>query len=130
MPRWSRESHDRLATAHPQLQAIFNTVIGDFDCTVIVGFRNEAAQEEAFRTGHSTKQWPFSKHNVSPAIAVDVAPYPVNWKDIRRFDYFSGFVMGVAKQLGFDLRWGGDWDQDTDLLDQNFNDLAHFELVE
>ena len=30
--------------------------------------------------------------------------------------------------MGIDLIWGGDWDGDTDLNDNNFDDLVHFEL--
>jgi peptidoglycan L-alanyl-D-glutamate endopeptidase CwlK len=130
MPRWSKRSHDELATCHPELQAVFNTVIGGFDCTVIEGQRSEATQEEAYRTGNSKLRFPFSKHNTEPSLGVDVAPYPINWNDIRRFDVFAGYVLGVASQLGIEIRWGGDWDRDTDVHDQSFNDLVHFELVE
>ena len=38
--------------------------------------------------------------------------------------------MGVASQMGIKIRWGGDWDRDTDLSDNRFNDLPHFELME
>jgi hypothetical protein len=27
------------------------------------------------------------------------------------------------------LRWGGDWDMDTEVKDNKFDDLVHFELV-
>ena len=42
---------------------------------------------------------------------------------------FGGFVKGVASQKGIKIRWGGDWDSDNDLHDQNFIDLPHFELA-
>ena len=32
------------------------------------------------------------------------------------------------EQMGIDLIWGGDWDGDTDLKDNAFDDLVHFEL--
>ncbi len=38
--------------------------------------------------------------------------------------------MGIASQMGTPLRWGGDWDGDTELRDQKFVDLPHFEVLE
>jgi hypothetical protein len=38
--------------------------------------------------------------------------------------------MAIAAQMDVKLRWGGDWDQDTQVKDNNFDDLWHFELVE
>jgi len=65
----------------------------------------------------------------SPARAVDVVPYPIDWDDREGFYAFGGFVKGVASQKGIKIRWGGDWDSDNDLHDQNFIDLPHFELA-
>jgi len=39
----------------------------------------------------------------------------------------AGHMMAFAESEGFSLRWGGDWDQDDDLFDNNFDDLPHFE---
>jgi hypothetical protein len=61
-------------------------------------------------------------------LAVDVAPYPVDWNDKERFYYFAGFVKGVASSLGISIRWGGDWNSDNNLKNQTFFDLPHFEL--
>ena len=54
--------------------------------------------------------------------------YPIDWEDRERFSYFAGFVKGVAWRLNIRVRWGGDWDGDTELSDNNFDDLVHFEL--
>jgi len=32
--------------------------------------------------------------------------------------------------MGVTLRWGGDWDRDTEVQDNSFDDLVHFEIVE
>ena len=32
--------------------------------------------------------------------------------------------------LGVRLRWGGDWDSDLEVDDNDFDDLPHFELVD
>lgn len=128
MPEYSLRSKDRLATADRRLQAIFNVVIQAFDNTILCGHRTKEAQNAAFAGGRSRVKWPDGKHNSLPSKAVDAAPYPIDWKDIKRFIYFGGFVMGVAFALGIKLRWGGDWDGDTMLDDQTFNDYPHFEL--
>jgi len=65
-----------------------------------------------------------------PSLAVDAAPYPIDWNDRDRWMRFSGFVLGVARAYGVTLRWGGDWDRDWDVADNRFNDWPHFEIVE
>ena len=68
-------------------------------------------------------------------MAVDVAPWPIDWKNVKRFYWFAGFVMGTAERLKVEdkmhhsVRWGGDWDHDGDFDDQRLLDLVHFELV-
>ncbi len=129
MPKFSARSTDRLETCDQRLVAVFNEVVKHFDCTILEGWRSEEDQNEAFRTGKSKLKYPEGKHNKQPSFAVDVAPYPVDWENLDRFRYFAGFVMGIASQMGTPLRWGGDWDGDTELRDQRFVDLPHFELA-
>lgn len=129
MPKFGKTSRKRLESCHPDLQRLFNEVIKHFDCTVLCGERTKEEQDEAYRTGMSTVKYPNSKHNNSPSTAVDVAPYPIAWKDTDRFYYFAGIVKGIAFGMGINIRWGGDWDSDTDLHDQIFMDLPHYEVV-
>lgn len=119
----------KLATCDKRLQDIFNEVIKHFDCTVLEGFRTKEDQEAAFKAGTTKLHWPEGNHNKKPSMAVDVCPYPVVWKDVKRFAFFAGFVQRVAQEQGVKLRWGGDWNGDTQTLDQSFNDLPHFEIV-
>ena len=129
MPRYSTTSRERLLTCHQDLQALFKEVIKEYDCTVIEGTRGKEKQDEYYRTGKSKVQFPNSKHNSQPSMAVDVAPYPIDWNDTNRFYHFGGYVQGVADRMGIGIRWGGDWDSDNDLNDQTFMDLVHFELI-
>lgn len=68
-------------------------------------------------------------------MAVDVAPYPIDWEDRDRLHYFAGYVMGTAAYLydlgvmSYRVRFGGDWDMDTQTADNTFDDLVHFELI-
>jgi len=74
-------------------------------------------------------KYPTSKHNTYPSLAVDVMPYPIDWRDLYRIYYFVGYARGVANQMGIPIRCGADWDGDFNLKDQNFHDLPHFELL-
>lgn len=128
VPRFSQTSADRLATCDERLQRVFNAVVEHFDCTILCGHRGQAEQDAAFAAGKSQIKWPNGKHNGSPSQAVDAAPYPIDWKDRERASLFAGFVLGTARQMGIALRWGGDWDRDTQVADNDFDDLWHFEL--
>ena len=129
MPRYSRSSRNQLATCDKGLQDLFNEVIKTFDCTIIEGHRNQVEQDEAYYGGHSQLRWPLGKHNAYPSRAVDVIPYPIDWEDRERMSFFAGYVLATARAKGIDIRWGGDWDSDTQLKDNSFDDLVHFELV-
>lgn len=135
MPSFSIDSITKLRSCHRDLQVIFFDVIETFDCTVLEGFRGEEAQNKAFADGKSKLKWPNGNHNKNPSMAIDVSPYPIDWKDKERFIFFAGYVLGIARKLkdinaiNHSLRWGGDWDNDTDLKDNVFNDLVHFELI-
>ena len=128
MPKFSKKSKEKLNTCEKDIQILFNEVVKEFDCTIVCGHRGEEAQNEAFERGNSKVKYPNGRHNANPSRAVDVAPYPIDWTDRERFTYFAGYVKGVASQMGIGLIWGGDWDGDTDLKDNAFDDLVHFEL--
>ena len=129
MPQFGKTSLEKLATCHPDLQKLFKEVIKHYDCTIIEGYRSDKDQLKAFNAGNSDIKFG-GKHNHSPSLAVDVAPWPVDWKDKEKFYHFSGFVLGIAKSLGIAIRWGGDWNKNNNLKDQTLFDLPHFELAE
>lgn len=129
MYSFSKTSQAKLKTCHPDLQRLFNKVIQQYDCTVIQGWRSNEEQEEYYRTGKSKLRAGQSKHNKNPSLAIDVAPYPIDWNNYRRFYHFGGYVKGIADSLNIPIRWGGDWDGDNNFKDQTFHDLPHFELI-
>lgn len=128
MPTFSQKSKDRLATCDARLQQVFNEVIKHFDCVILEGHRNQAAQDAAYAAGKSQLKWPNGKHNSMPSKAVDVMPFPIDWTDRERMTLFAGFVIGIATGMGIDIRWGGDWNEDTKVKDNRFDDLPHFEV--
>jgi len=134
MPYFSTSSKQKLKTCDPELQILFNYVIKYFDITIVCGERGREEQDHAFQNGFSTVSYPHSMHNKEPSLAVDAVPYPIEWGNTERMLYLIGFVLGVAQMLkdygaiDNDVISGRDWDDDTILTDQRFNDFAHFEM--
>lgn len=128
MPQFGATSTARLATCDPRLQAVMRAVVVHFDCMIIEGHRPEVAQNAAYAAGKSKVKWPNSTHNTLPSTGVDAAPWPLDWNDSARFHYFAGVVMATARHMGVKLRWGGDWNRNTQVKDETFRDLVHFEL--
>ena len=129
MTKFSKQSLERLSTAHPNLQVLFREVVEGFDCSILEGHRDQPTQDKYYNDGKSRLKWPEGKHNKVPSQAVDVAPCPIDWDDTARFYYFAGYVKGVADQLGIKIRFGGDWNLNTQVKDETFLDLVHFELI-
>ena len=128
MARFGRKSKERLATCEGDLQMLFKEVIRYVDCSILEGHRGQDRQDSLYEEGKTKVKYPRGRHNASPSRAVDVVPYPVDWKDRERMTLFAGFVLGIASQMGINIRWGGDWDQDFEVKDNMFDDFPHFEL--
>ena len=136
MNRYSAKSRRVLDSCHSDLIMIFEIVLPMMDHSNIEGERTVERQRELFQAGKSkidgvTRK---SKHNHRPSLAIDAVPYPIDWKDRERLTLFAGHVLAVAHMLyrqgliSHKVRWGGDWDKDTEVKDNNFDDLVHFEL--
>ncbi len=133
MPNFSKNSKNKLNECHPDLRLLFNEVIQYYNFAVITGHRKKEAQNQAFFEERSMLKYPQSKHNKKPSLAIDAVPWfkdppHIRWEDKDKFYHFIGFVQGIAIKMGIGIRSGGDWDDDGELHDQNFFDLAHFEI--
>ena len=128
MPKFGRKSREGLNTCDSKLKQVFNEVIKHVDCSILEGHRDKDRQNKLYEEGKTKVKYPNGRHNRQPSSAVDVTPYPVDWEDRERQTLFAGFVIGVASQMGINLRWGGDWDQDFQVVDNRFDDFPHFEL--
>lgn len=136
--KFGTSSVNRLITCDHKLQRICEKALsyGVMDFSVIEGHRTTARQQKLYNEGKSKIDGITKKgmHNYSPSLAVDVIPYPAEvngvnvWDDKQRFCVLAGLMFAAAAELGFDLRWGGDWDGDGNNADSNFLDLPHFEL--
>lgn len=134
-------NRDLLGECHPLLQAVFSRVAQRTPIVVLPSTtRTVEDQREFVEEGRSqTMESLHLPQDDGWVYAVDAAPYPITWPDpqasksayakqMGRFYFFAGYVLGVAEGLDVDLRLGADWDGDFQLLDQTFDDLVHFEL--
>jgi peptidoglycan L-alanyl-D-glutamate endopeptidase CwlK len=136
MPKFSQASFSKLSTCHPDLQVLFYEIIKNYDCTILVGYRDEEDQEAAVKAGKSKLHYPFGNHNKNPSMAVDVTPYPIDFNNTKLALWFGGYVMGIAQKLkdegkmSHSVRWGGSWDGTGKMNTAGMLcDLDHFELI-
>ncbi len=137
MPKFGKQSLDRLATCDERIKKVMNEAIKHYDFTVLYGYRTPAEQFELFRQGRSlvagvwkvtepkkvvtqldgkTKK---SNHNSNPSKAIDIAPYPIDWNNINRFLDMAKVVKEAAKTVGVEITYGGDW---------KMRDYPHFQV--
>ena len=152
MALYSLSSQEKLDSVHQDLVLIFQEVIKVFDNTILYGYRSPEEQFELFKKGRNNiaGHWIItnkkevitfkdgyiakSKHNFSPSLAIDATPYPIDWNDIKRIHYFAVWVMATAERLKQEgkitnkITWGGDWNRNTQVKDETFMDLCHFEI--
>lgn len=125
---FSQRSLDNLKNVDERLVRICNELIKRVDYTVIEGFRTPERQKELYDKGLSkidgiTKK---GKHNYSPSLAIDIIPYKKGHNpfdgskesDIM-FNNLAKEFKQVAKELGINITWGGDW---------KFIDKPHFQI--
>jgi peptidoglycan L-alanyl-D-glutamate endopeptidase CwlK len=134
MAKYGKRSKNNLAECNIDIQRVFNEVIKHYDCSILCGHRTREDQNRAYPK-YTKLKYPDSKHNKQPSLAVDAVPYPIDWNDTKRMINFAGYVLGISAimkargEIKHGLRWGGDWDRDTELSDNKFQDYPHFELV-
>lgn len=124
MYKFGKRSLKRLKGVDSRLVNVLNELIKIMDVTVIEGLRSAERQEELLAKGATKVK--YSKH--MEGKAVDICPYPIDWDDRDRFHYMGGMIRAIAKQLNVNVRWGGDWDSDGEVKDNNFDDLVHIEI--
>mgnify|MGYP002631494203 CR=1 FL=1 len=136
MASFGKRSLERLATAHPDLQKVMNEAIKTFDFTVLYGYRTPEEQLDLYKIGRHLDgdSWEVvgktvtnldgtvkkSKHNYRPSLGVDIAPYPIDWEDIDRFNTMVQIVKHAALKLGINITAGADW---------KMKDFPHFEIM-
>ena len=137
---FGKGSRAKLDTCDSRLIEIAEKALsyGVMDFAVTCGHRSVEEQFELYQQRLSTMDGvnKKSKHNYSPSLAMDLMPYPavVNgvdvWEDKQRFCVLAGMIYVAAAELGYSVRWGGDWDGDGNNADSTFHDMPHFEVIE
>lgn len=138
--RLSNRSLSRLEGVHPDLVQVVKRAIEitKQDFLVVEGVRSPARQRELYAQGRTKPgrkvTWTLNSNhfkNTSTGFghAVDLAPYPVDWNDTRKFDAMAVAMFRAARELGVDMRWGADWDMDGNIRERGEYDSPHFELV-
>lgn len=135
MSKFSKQSKQLLEQVHPDLQIILNEAIKYIDFSILSStIRTEEEQRKFVSEGKS--QTMNSKHlkkflpeyNQEYSLAVDIAPYPINWNDKEKFCLLAGYILGISKvykEEGFikhNIIWGGNW--------KTLVDMPHFEIEE
>lgn len=129
MPSFSKGSLAKLRTCDKRLQDLMNECIKETDFSVLCGTRGKKEQDAAYAAKLTKLRYPYSKHNSNPSLAVDIAPYPIDWNDVQRFKDLAKVVLRKAKEMGIKIRWGGDWSCDG-IENETFVDLPHYEIRE
>lgn len=136
MPSFSQKSLDKLHTCHPDIIRVMEIAIKHYDFTILYGTRSMEEQFSLFKQGRKLQngKWvkigatvtnidgvtKLSMHNHNPSLAVDCAPYPIDWNDLKRFKDMAEVIKQAAVTVGVSLQWGGDWIK--------FVDYPHFEI--
>ena len=121
MFKLSKKSQERLETCDERLITIVNDVCKVIDVTVLCGHRGKEEQEKAFNEGKSRAHFGQSYHNALPSLAVDIAPYPINW-DVNdpRWEIMCNLVLYIANRYGIKVKLGRDF--------TNLKDYPHIEI--
>lgn len=140
MPQFGKRSRERLETCHDDIRVVMEMAIRLVDFSILEGRRSKYLQNLYYSQGKSKIKWPAGNHNCYKmengvyvedpdglSRAVDIAPWPIDWNDSKRFILVAGVILGCAHALDIPMRWGGDWNQDFK-FNESFVDMPHFEL--
>ena len=133
-------SKKNLSGVHPSLVRVVERAlqISKQDFMVLEGVRTVERQQELYAQGRSRPgdivTWTLkSNHFINPKTgyghAVDLVPFPVDWNDLKKFDEMNRAMEAAAKELGVNIRWGADWDEDGKPRERGESDSPHWELV-
>jgi len=144
MPSFSKKGLVRLQTCHRDIQIVCLEVIQLTDFSILRGYSSPEEQFNLFKQGRIENNgvWKVqdkkkivtykdgyikkSKHNSAPSLAIDIAPYPIDWTDTIRFNDLASIVLRTArylyntKKITSEIIWGGSW--------STLVDLPHFEI--
>lgn len=159
MIKFGKRSLDAMTGIHPNLRKVLDKAAemaeASEDFMVLQGPRTREQMMENYGKGRTVAElarWKIPASYAQPSAAkvtwlrdpfksdhrimedgfghaVDLAPYPVDFKDVKRYVQLYHLIMAAARCEGVKLRSGMDWDKDGNLMEKGETDLGHFELV-
>jgi len=138
MYKLGNKSKEKLRGVHPTMVKVIERAIelSSQDFTVLEGLRTPQRQAELYAQGRTKPgqvvTWTLkSRHFVQDdgwGHAVDLAPWPIDWSNTKKFDDIAEAMFKASKELGTPIRWGADWDEDGQPRERGETDSPHFEL--
>lgn len=126
MYKFSEKSIERMIGVKPVMIQVAELALSYdiMDATVLSngGLRTVLEQRKMVKRGASKTMK--SKHMMQSdgyGHALDLAPYPVDWNDLERFNMWSTLMFRAAAELNVVIEWGGHW--------RSFKDYPHFHFV-
>lgn len=153
------KSLSKLEGVHPDMARVVKRAAmlatPDLDFTVLEGVRSREQMMVNYGKGRTAAQlaakgipakyaqpgaakvtWlnnPFaSNHRVQAdgfGWAVDLAPWPIDWNDGKRFEALAELMFSAANLEKVHIRWGRDWNENGRYEEKGETDGPHFELV-
>lgn len=133
------KSMERLAGVHPRMVRVVRRAIelSSQDFLVLEGVRTLARQKELYAQGRTKPgqivTWTLKSNHFKKedgfGHAVDLCPYPVDWNTPAKFAAIAAAMFAAEKELGINIRWGADWDDDGVHRERGESDSPHFELA-
>lgn len=145
MKQWDARSLKQRDTLIGSLRLLMDDAlrVSDVPFQLVQGARTVEEQQRYFNEGKSKvnpkaypdrdKLYAAAKHVTGPGMplsrAVDII-IDVKGKeyDKAHMCYVAGVMLAIARLRSIPVRWGGNFDRDGQILEQDFDDLPHFEL--
>jgi len=128
---WSKGA-DNFESLEADLKGIMVFVAKHMTIEPFYGHRGAKEQNDLFEKGRSEKKYPNSKHNKHPSQAVDIQIYvggKATWQTSKYIQLWH-LISFYCMDNDISIRWGGNWDNDNTIIDdQDLDDLMHFELA-
>lgn len=137
-----QRSLSRLDGVHPDMVRVVKRAAAmataDEDFTVLEGVRTPERQRDLYAQGRTKPgkvvTWTLKSNHFRNARtgfghAVDLAPFPIDWNNVGRFDRLANLMFRAASIEGVAIRWGADWDRDGKARERGESDSPHFELA-
>ncbi|PWD66514.1 L-alanyl-D-glutamate peptidase [Pectobacterium parmentieri] len=130
--KFSQRSENNLIGVNPNLINVVRRAleITNVDFTVIEGLRTLERQKSLYAQGRTMPgnvvTWTMKSKHID-GLAVDLLPVVGGWDG--DFLSISRAMLNSASDLGVNIRWGADWNQNGRPYEKGEFDSPHFEIA-